>query len=256
MKRKRSNIGQPVAIYCRVSTQEQKKNGKSLEHQEAILRRYAEMRFPDRDVKVYSEVASARRTRRRSYKVMMREGKNGCVSAILATEISRLWRNLADSILEVQKLQEWSCDLVIWSQGIDTSTPIGKLQFHLISAMAQFESDTVSDRTKRAFSEIKRQGKKGPGRRPFGWRVGKKGLLERDLIEQGTVDFVLAERANGKTWRIITDDLNSTGRKTVGGQPWNVGGVRLVTYNAVNRRKHEVENMSFLTSGDPEKQDS
>jgi DNA invertase Pin-like site-specific DNA recombinase len=50
-------------------------------------------------------------------------------------------------------------------QGIDTKTPAGKMLFHVLAAIAEFERDLISERTKDGLTAARARGRKG-GRRP------------------------------------------------------------------------------------------
>jgi len=230
-----------VALYCRVSTQEQARESHSLENQEAVLRKYCELRFAGRELVVYSEQASARRTARKAYQVMMREARWGRVAIVVATDISRLWRNLMDAIGEMRKMQEWGGDVVLFNQGVDTTTAAGKLQYAMIAAFAEYESNSISERTKRTHRLHKSQGLRGPGLRPYGWRILNSGLLERVEEEQMAADLVVGWRSDGGTWASCASALNDRDLKTVLGRVWIGGGVRLVLAAVLRRRRYEAE---------------
>jgi len=172
---------------------------------------------------------------------MMRGAKAGIYRAVLAIESSRMWRNLTDALGEVRKLEEWGVDLVLYQAGIDTATPVGKLQFAIIGALAEFESETISERTKRAFAQGRREGRRGPGRRPYGWKVNREGLLERDEREQRIADWAIARRQEGTTWQGLADELNQMGHRSAQGKEWDPGGLRIVLLNVQRRRADEIE---------------
>jgi site-specific DNA recombinase len=154
------NIMQPkrVGVYCRVSTEEQAKDSASLDNQAAVCKRLIRVRWPAVEVTEFHDVGTARKTKRREYQRMMRYAKSGIVDLIVCVEMSRLWRNLGDAIRDMARLDQWDCAVQILDTGIDTTTPVGKLQFALVGALAQFESDQVSVRTRRALDELKAQG--------------------------------------------------------------------------------------------------
>lgn len=228
-----------VAIYCRISSEDQQRNGRSLENQQQLLSQYATERWPDLGQEIYSEQASARKVERRRYQALMRDIKCGRVAAVCATEVSRLWRNAAAAISEQQLMVSHNTDLMIWSQGIDTSTAFGKLAFGLFALFAQFESDTISERTKRAVHAAKVAGRKGPGRRPYGWTVGDDCKLRRCDKEQAAIDVVLALRDRNTPWATVAAYLNEKGIETVSGRPWDAGGIRLVCQAVIRRRQEE-----------------
>jgi len=246
MKTQGSPVPGVVALYCRVSTQEQVRNSESLGNQEAVLRQYCALRFPGRELVVYAEQGSARRTTRKLYKLMMREARWGRVAVIVATDLTRLWRNVMDALTEMNKIREWGGDVVLFRQGINTTTAAGKLQFAMIAAFGEYESNTISERTCRTHALHKSQGLRGPGLRPFGWSIEKDGHLKRIESEQSTADLVLAWRDRGRTWQACADGLNEAGQKTVLAKAWSPGGLRLVVVSLMRRRRYEAERLVGL----------
>jgi DNA invertase Pin-like site-specific DNA recombinase len=231
-----------------VSTQEQEAEGKSLGLQEQILREYVRRRCPDREIVVYSETASARKTSRRRYQALMRDARAGRVAVVAAVEVSRLWRNASDAINDVRRLEGWGVELIIWNAGIDTSTAFGKLAFGLFALYSQFESDTVSERTKRSHAQLKAMGRRGPGRRPYGWQILEDESLARDPHEQAGADLAFAMRDQGATWSRIAAELNSRGYLPVSGRQWDPGGLRLVLQSVKARRADEAQRPKSLAS--------
>lgn len=243
MKKQTEENNQPIALYCRVSTASQEEKGSSLRNQEDVLRQYCKLRFPEVPLVVYAERASARRTNRRHYRLMMREARFKRIRAIIATDQSRLWRNLGDALREMKKLLEWGCDLVLWRQGIDTTTPAGQMIFALMGAIGQFESDDVSRRTKRALDAIKARGEKGPGLRPFGWKYNAENEIVRDEKEQSYADLIGQRRARGATWKACAEFGNKLEVKTVRGLEWTTEGIRLIMKAVDRRRESEAERL-------------
>jgi DNA invertase Pin-like site-specific DNA recombinase len=62
-------------------------------------------------------------------------------------------------------LKERGVDLVIFNLGIDTSTPAGKLAFHMFAGIAEFERELISERTKEGLQAARARGRTG-GRKP------------------------------------------------------------------------------------------
>lgn len=230
-----------VGVYCRVSTADQAASGHSLERQEEILRNYAAARWPECSVIVRADVGSGRKTARQGYRHLMGLAGQRRLRALLAVDVSRLWRNIRDAVIESAKLRELGCDLVLWSQGVDTATPVGRVSFALIAALAAFESEQTGERVKRSFEVAREQGRKGPGKRPYGWDVQSDGKLQRNAHEQGVLDLVDGLRRKGLSWDRIADDLESRRLSTVSGRPWSGAGIRLVFGSAMRHRAIESE---------------
>lgn len=89
----------------------------------------------------------------------LREG-----DALVITKLDRAGRSLAHLIAVSADLRAAGVDLVVLDQGIDTSNPAGRLFFHIVGAMAEFERDLISDRTKDGLAGADR-GRNG-GRKP------------------------------------------------------------------------------------------
>jgi len=172
---------------------------------------------------------------------MMRDAHYGVIGAIAATDQNRLWRNLSDGLSAMAKLRDWGVDVIFYNQGIDTTTSMGKMLFALTAAFGQFESDSVSERTKRTLGLKKLRGEKGPGLRPFGWSIDSAGIMTRNQKEQGFADLIGKKRANGATWGRAAKYANDLGVPTVLGNEWSEQGLRLVMGAVERRRQEEAE---------------
>jgi DNA invertase Pin-like site-specific DNA recombinase len=70
--------------------------------------------------------------------------RNG--DSLVITKLDRLARSVSDLSKIVEELKSKDVDLVVLDQNIDTSTPYGKLTFHLLGAFAEFENDLRKER--------------------------------------------------------------------------------------------------------------
>jgi DNA invertase Pin-like site-specific DNA recombinase len=73
----------------------------------------------------------------------LREG-----DTLVTVRLDRIGRSLANLIEVVQRLAERRVDLIVLDQAIDTTTPAGRLMFHVIGAIAEFERDLIVERTR------------------------------------------------------------------------------------------------------------
>lgn len=85
--------------------------------------------------------------------------------ALVITRLDRLGRSVQNLIEMVNRLGEMGVDLLVTTQGLDTTTPGGKLMFHVIAAIAEFERDLISERTREGLKAAKARGHLG-GRKP------------------------------------------------------------------------------------------
>lgn len=67
---------------------------------------------------------------------------------LVVTKLDRLGRGVRDLIDLVARIEKLGVDFVVLHQNIDTSTPAGKMFFHILAAFAEFERDMISERTR------------------------------------------------------------------------------------------------------------
>lgn len=176
-----------VAIYCRVSTQDQ-----TPENQRLTLTEYAQRQGWEYDV--FSEVQSTRKTRPIKAELLnkLREGQ---YSAVLVYKLDRWARSSTELILEVKELTEKGIKFISLSENLDFSTSAGKLHFQILSAFAEFERDLIRERTIEGIRRARLNGKV-PGR-PIGSKDKKKrkrsGYLLREAKKRRYVDQVKGE---------------------------------------------------------------
>jgi DNA invertase Pin-like site-specific DNA recombinase len=143
-----------AAIYARVSTLDQEP-----ENQLAELRRYCELRgwtareYVDKGV-------SGSKDRRPALDELLRDATRRRFDILVCWRLDRLGRNLRHLILLLDELQALGIGFVTLGEGIDTSTPAGKLQLHVLSAIAEFERERIRERVVAGLRRAKSEGKK------------------------------------------------------------------------------------------------
>lgn len=80
---------------------------------------------------------------------------------VVVESLSRLGRSTKDLIDLTELFEQKGVHLVSLKESIDTSTSTGKLLFTLMSAIAQFERDTIADRTREGLRSARARGRKG-----------------------------------------------------------------------------------------------
>lgn len=156
-----------VAIYCRVSTDEQ-----DIDKQEIELTSFAE-KHNYTIFKVYKDIISGTKDSRPALNEMITDAFNKRFDAIICWKLDRLGRSLFHLIDIITKLNNWGIGLILTTQQIDTTTPQGKLFFHIFGAFAEFEREMISERTKFGLKNAKNVGKRGKDTKPRKWRKDK-----------------------------------------------------------------------------------
>ncbi len=80
---------------------------------------------------------------------------------LVITKLDRLGRSLKNLIELSEKLQAQGVALVVLDQGIDTSTPVGRMFFHILGAIAEFEHSLMVERTKEGLEAARARGRTG-----------------------------------------------------------------------------------------------
>ncbi len=166
-----------AAIYVRVSTEEQARQGISLAAQQEALENYAKA-LGYEIFKVYKdEGKSAKDIKGRPAMVqLLKDAQEKKFQAIFIYKLDRFSRSLIDLIQTIEKLKEWGIDFVSLQDKIETTSASGKLMFHIISAFAEFERNVTSERTKFSMSKQARDGRV-VSRAPFGYKLENKQLV-------------------------------------------------------------------------------
>lgn len=140
-----------VALYSRVSTKEQ-----TTENQKIILIEHAQKM--GWDFEFFEEQESSRKTRPIKNKIIDRI-RNKDFDAVCVLKLDRWARSVIELTDNIAEMQKRNIAFISLRDNIDLSSPNGKLQFHIMSAFAEFERDLISQRTKDGQARAKAQGK-------------------------------------------------------------------------------------------------
>jgi len=143
--------------YLRVSTSRQKDEGYSLKAQKEAIERYCQLRGYEL-VAVEEESESA--IKARSVFQRVRENVlNGKADGLIVAKLDRLGRSVRDLANIAEELRRQDKQLISVGDNIDTSSANGKLLFHILSAIAEYERELLIERTKAGRILAERQGK-------------------------------------------------------------------------------------------------
>jgi DNA invertase Pin-like site-specific DNA recombinase len=141
-----------AAIYARVSTFDQEP-----ENQLQELRRYIAARgwtateYVDRGV-------SGAKERRPALDQLVADAKRRRFDVVVCWRLDRLGRNLKHLITLLEELHAMGVGFVSLAEGIDATTPAGKLQMHILGAIAEFERSRIAERVMAGLARARAQG--------------------------------------------------------------------------------------------------
>ena len=154
--------------YARVSTREQ-----NLDHQLDALHAAG-------CGKVFSDKASGKLARRPEWDRLLEQLRAG--DQIVITRLDRAGRSVAHLVELAAELDRRQVSLVVLSQGIDTSTPAGRLTFHILASLGEFVADLIAENTREGLAAAAARGRHGG--RPSVMTPGKLAVA-RQLAHDG-----------------------------------------------------------------------
>jgi len=141
------------AVYCRVSTSDQ-----TTENQKRDLTRYCESR--DWAIAhVFEDVGvSGAQDRRPALDELMLQARKREFDVVLVWKFDRFARSVQHLLTALQEFQGLGLDFVSYSEGIDTSTAMGRMVFTFLGAIAEFERSLLRERVKAGMARAKAEG--------------------------------------------------------------------------------------------------
>jgi site-specific DNA recombinase len=198
-----------IAIYIRVSTEDQAKEGYSLEVQREYLESFAK-REGYEILKVYSDDGiSGYSDRRPALQELLKDAKDNKFEIVLVYKIDRFSRNLKDLLTLVDELSSSGVAFKSATEPFDTTTSAGKLMFQQLGSFAEFERNRIAERVFPGMVRGVKNGRwQGARYSPYGYRYNKAAkLLEVDEKEAKVVKLIFEMCLAGKSTRFITEYL-------------------------------------------------
>ena len=270
-----SQYRKKVAIYARVSTEEQALSGYSIEAQLNTLRNYCNL-YNKEVVAEYVDrgISGKSITGRAELQKMMTEVKARKFDEVLVWKISRLSRKTIDLLKIVEEMNKSNVVFKSFSENFETETPMGRFALQMMGAVGELERNTIIDNVKLGMAQRSREGHWNGGiclgyeSEPIiGTRKGGKDttlkIVENEAI---TVRKIFSMYASGKGLRAIANQINREGYLTKRGNtfstasiteiisnPLYVGKIRFNRYEnwSEKRRKGKSENV-ILVDGNHE----
>jgi len=142
-----------VALYTRVST-----NDQSVEMQTSDLKRYC----AQRGFEVFKEYSdrgvSGTKDKRPALDELMNDAKKKKFDAVLCWRFDRLARSTKHLITALEEFRHLGIDFISYQENIDTSSPLGKALFVIVSAIAELERNILLERVRAGLRRAKENG--------------------------------------------------------------------------------------------------
>jgi len=206
--------------YSRVSTTDQQNEGVSLNNQQERIKAWAAANGHDL-AGMYVEARSGGRADNRPElkKAMAAACREGGILVVYS--LSRFSRSVRDTLALADQLEKSGANLASLSESLDTSTPVGRMFFQLMSVLSEFERNQLRQRTTSAMSHLRQHNKRISYKIPMGYDLAKDGMtLLTNQNEQDVIARIVQRRASGMTLGAIARSLVAEKVSTKLGGQW------------------------------------
>lgn len=218
-----------VIGYVRVSTEEQARGGVSLDSQQEKVRLYAALHGLDLAEVIVDAGASAKSLDRPGLTRALAMLDTGAAEGLIVHKLDRLTRNLGDwtALIDRYFSETGGRSLMSVSESIDTRTAAGRLVLNILMTVAQWERETIVERTRTAMRHKRARAERISRHIPFGHRLAPDGkTLAPDPAEAAILADIRSWSAAGRPLRWIAAELDRRGVPTRTGRPWAHSTVR------------------------------
>jgi DNA invertase Pin-like site-specific DNA recombinase len=232
-----------VAVYLRVSTTEQAKEGYSLGAQLERLRNYCSAREWTVAHEYVDDGYSGRSIKRPAYKRMMEEKDDW--DMILVMKMDRIHRNSKNFMEMMEGLRKWGKEFSSMQESLDTSTAMGRFVVDIIQRIAQLESEQIGERV---YIGMRQKASTEGGilgfAHPYGYDYVDGGL-KVDEKEAEAVKLMFSLYQDGKSTTYIAVELDKKEYPTKRGGCWSARTVGKILKNPVYCGYMEWEDIVF-----------
>ena len=219
-----------VALYMRVSTQEQAENGNSLEFQKEKLEAYCKLH----EYKIVGEYVDAGVSGAKFNRPALDRLKDDVdkIDIVLIYKLDRLSRSIKDTMLLIEDFfKPNNIDLISLSENFDTSQAIGMATVGMLSTFAQLERDTINQRTLAGKVQSVKNGNY-INNVPFGYiKEGKK--LVKDENTRECLEFIFEKLLDGYSTNQIAKLLETNNYSNLRKGLWHYSIINRIARNKV-----------------------
>lgn len=206
--------------YVRVSTEEQAKEGVSLENQRNKIELYCRMNDFELIGIESDEGISAKDLKRPGVRRILEMAKNREIDAIVIYKLDRMFRSTIDALNTATMLDKKGIALHSINEKLDTQSAIGKFFFTLTASLAEMERNIISERTSDAMQSMKARGI-STGVVQYGFMLTPNGKhIIPDPEEQEIIRQIIKLRSESLSFQKIADKLNEQGYRNRAGNHW------------------------------------
>lgn len=225
------NLTKTVALYCRVSTEEQAREGISLDEQQERLKAYCRaMGWDDMPLIYIDDGYSAKNLERPQLNKLLTDINEGTISKVLVTKLDRISRKLLDLLKLIEIFQSKNVSFVSISESFDTNTSPGRLTLQVLGAVAEFERERIRERVFENMLHAANHGK-WLSQSPYGYDLIDKELVINDEEVKVVERIFDLYNDKGLGFYTIAKQLNEEGIPSKQKKEWSIRSIKLVLTN-------------------------
>ena len=221
-----------VAAYTRVSS-----NSKDQEHSFAAQNAYFSKLITDNpdwelaDIYADQGITGTSIDKRDDFLRMMEDCRKGCIDRILVKSSSRFARNTKESLAAVRELKSLNISVYFEEQNIDTAQVSGEVLIAMFAALAQRESEAISERVRWSYKVRMSKGRFSTRKAPYGYRLVKD-HLEIQEDEASIIRHIFDRYLAGVSMENIAKEITALGCPTRDGtQYWQLTSIQYILQN-------------------------
>jgi site-specific DNA recombinase len=217
--------------YARVSTEEQAREGVSIDAQIAKINDYCALNnWQPCSIEVDRGI-SAKTLDRPGMNAVIAAAKARAIDAVVVYKLDRLTRSVGDLSSIIDVFDKYDVAIVSWQESLDATTASGRLMMNLLASVSQWEREVIGERTKDAMRYLKAQ-RKAYSRPVFGYD-NVDGELIANKHEQRIIKKARAHRESDKwSYERIAAGLNDACIPGKRGGMWTAMTVRRILLSA------------------------
>lgn len=249
-----------TGIYLRVSTEEQAKEGFSINAQKEKLTSYAKVNdWEIVDYYIDDGISAKNLKDRPNINRLIDDVKSGKVNNVLVYKLDRLTRSVKDLINLIELFEEYNCSFNSLTEKLDTTNAVGRMFIKIIGIFAEFERENLAERVSFGYEQKTREGNytNTQGVNGYDYIVGKGNLVVNNQ-EKEIVNRIYEMYLSGTSMLKIAKTFNRENVPSKRGGYWSQSTIKSILTNPLYVGKirygvaKKLENRAFEVDGEQE----
>lgn len=255
-----STLTVKTGIYMRVSTEEQAKEGFSINAQKEKLTSYSKINdWQIIDYYIDNGISAKNIKDRPEINRLIEDIKTGKVNNVLIYKLDRLTRSVKDLISLIELLEEHNCTVSSLTEKLETGNAVGRMFVKIIGIFAEFERENLAERVSFGYEQKTREGNytNTQGVNGYDYIVGK-GNLVVNIQEKEIVNRIFELYLNGTSMLKIARTFNNEKVPSKRGGFWSQSTIKSILTNPLYVGKirygvaKKLESRAFEVDGEQE----